>query len=835
MKKLFVFVILGLLLFSGLGVAGYDAGFDQNIQRIDHINTPMLKIDPSEKQGYLSLQLTDVNTFQTNPGEPRVPKIVHTFELPFGATDIQVHLTPQSITTISIDKEVQPASALLPLTLEYVSSAVQSEVKDKDIYTMTTPYPGEWYTTTVSCGLNSDYERVTFVNVHYYPIRYIPSSSTLLVAESADIMVTYKEAEKVFFLQTASSDLVIIAPESFSQALQPLIDHKNDKGISTFLKTTEDIYQEYPGDDKPAQIKNFIKDAIETQGITYVLLVGGLKNVYFAKPRDDSNQGSSAWYVPVRYTNLRDNPKFPLKAESTIFDPGVISDLYYADIYREAGVFSNWDVNGDGIVAAWGIPGIENDTGIDMYPDVALGRLACRGIDEVNTLVSKIITYETSAYGSEWFKKMIVISGDGFLDQQDLNILWDTNEVENGRYTIYAQSSTPYGEHGPIISINVTKDSTQPSVITYSHDDHLNPAIQEAFAQGFPTVPIAEIVTISEGDILGNTDIAFEPTSNAYCNEFYFWANVSYINGVLTIRGKSYDPKPYGNLSSIHVWIEDSDGAVVFEDFRNDTEMYYEGEWTTGEKALLGRGGALYYMPDDFEKVILWTSNGKLRGMDDVITEMDKGAGFLFFSGHGSPNVWADQYPGIPGDRGPASVTGLMVTTLRPWPPFITSPPFPMDTISNAERLPIAVVGGCHNSQFNVSMVYGLLDIMHYFFPAFPSLSMWCHGFPVPETFSWRLVRNPNGGAIASMGNTGLGYGMPGKELTTGGGDSWITIEFFRQYGEMGHDILGQAYQQTLTNYLNTFDMTDLAAGHPKTVQQWVLLGDPTLKIGGYQ
>jgi hypothetical protein len=28
--------------------------------------------------------------------------------------------------------------------------------------------------------------------------------------------------------------------------------------------------------------------------------------------------------------------------------------------------------------------------------------------------------------------------------------------------------------------------------------------------------------------------------------------------------------------------------------------------------------------------------------------------------------------------------------------------------------------------------------------------------------------------------------------------------------------------------------MTDLPAGHPKTIEQWVLLGDPTLQIGGY-
>jgi hypothetical protein len=47
--------------------------------------------------------------------------------------------------------------------------------------------------------------------------------------------------------------------------------------------------------------------------------------------------------------------------------------------------------------------------------------------------------------------------------------------------------------------------------------------------------------------------------------------------------------------------------------------------------------------------------------------------------------------------------------------------------------------------------------------------------------------------------------------------------------------VLGSAYQQTLTTYLKTFDMTDLAAGHPKTVQQWILFGDPTLHIGGLE
>ena len=52
-------------------------------------------------------------------------------------------------------------------------------------------------------------------------------------------------------LQAGEFDLVIIAPAKFSRALQKLVDHKNDIGINTTLKTTEEIYDEFSGVDKP--------------------------------------------------------------------------------------------------------------------------------------------------------------------------------------------------------------------------------------------------------------------------------------------------------------------------------------------------------------------------------------------------------------------------------------------------------------------------------------------------------------------------------------------------------------------------------------------------------
>ena len=153
-----------------------------------------------------------------------------------------------------------------------------------------------------------------------------------------------------------------------------------------------------------------------------------------------------------------------------------------------------------------------------------------------------------------------------------------------------------------------------------------------------------------------------------------------------------------------------------------------------------------------------------------------------------------------------------------------------MKKIKNTNKLPIVLIGGCHNSQFNVSFIPALLDVDG-------SKNTWCHGTPVPECFSWYLVKMPRTGAIATLGNTGLGYGVIGKDCLVEGLDGGICIEFFKQYGmeyeaNDGSAILGDVYVKTLQSYHDTFDMFFL--DHAKSITQWVLLGDPSLMIGGY-
>jgi len=187
-----------------------------------------------------------------------------------------------------------------------------------------------------------------------------------------------------------SYDMVIICPSIFSTQIQRLIDHKNSVGINTFLKTTDEIYDEYNCRDEAEEIKYFIKDSIEQFEIKYVLLFGGKKVLSFN------------WNVPARYSNLNDG------FGHEIF----LSDLYFSDIYNENGEFDDWDSNNNGIFAEWGFNGDD----LDLKPDVAIGRIPCRTKNEVDNIIDKIINYENNVFGESWFKRFIAVGGDTFPD-----------------------------------------------------------------------------------------------------------------------------------------------------------------------------------------------------------------------------------------------------------------------------------------------------------------------------------------------------------------------------------------------------------------------------------
>jgi hypothetical protein len=209
--------------------------------------------------------------------------------------------------------------------------------------------------------------------------------------------------------QKSIYQLLIIAPAQFVSTLQPLITHKESVGITTKLVALDEVYNQmyWQGRDEPEKIKYYIKTAVEEWGIKYVLLVGDFRS------------------MPIRYC-------FNADIGHGYDEPSFISELYYADIYDSNGNYSSWDSNGNGVFGEWS-GDIAEDQNIDLYPDVYVGRLACRNKVEVKTMVDKIITYETTTYGSTWFNNIVVIAGDTY--PESLNPNWTGNEGEHN--TLY--------------------------------------------------------------------------------------------------------------------------------------------------------------------------------------------------------------------------------------------------------------------------------------------------------------------------------------------------------------------------------------------------------------
>lgn len=325
------------------------------------------------------VSLKEANGILTVEGCPVLPVFSKTFEFPLGTQIVSVDVNPSAVQTEFVERQIKP----VPTKQKIGDQLILVEgIIDAEVYTSNELYPSAWYTISLGAGLNNDNDHTLFVTIRINPIRYQPTTQTLLYSTDFTINLQYKEATSPK-PSSETYSLVIIAPEEFSDTLQPLIGHKNAYGVSTILVPLEEIYSSYFGRDNPERIKYFIQHAIEDWGTQYVLLVGDTKK------------------LPMRVTY------------ASWWERDLLCDLYYADIYDAAGEFCSWDGNENDRFGEIDHDGNDLD-GVDLFADVHLGRLACRDVTEVTTVVDKIIVYEEETYNQIWFKRLILAGGDTF-------------------------------------------------------------------------------------------------------------------------------------------------------------------------------------------------------------------------------------------------------------------------------------------------------------------------------------------------------------------------------------------------------------------------------------
>jgi len=188
----------------------------------------------------------------------------------------------------------------------------------------------------------------------------------------------------------------------------------------------------------------------------------------------------------------------------------------------------------------------------------------------------------------------------------------------------------------------------------------------------------------------------------------------------------------------------------------------------------------------------------------DVAKAFNQGAGFVDFEGHGWPGGWNTiWFDGVY----PDDWTGGFSI-------------FYFSLLTNGNKLPVVVIGGCHNAMYNVSIIPTLLETA-------ANHQHFSYGMPTGICLSGGLVTKAHGGAIASTGCTGYGFGTGGDPDTLSGA---LEMNFFYQIGN-GTEHLAQAHSLAITQYINENSISQIAAF---CITNWALIGDPSLQFGGY-
>jgi hypothetical protein len=264
------------------------------------------------------------------------------------------------------------------------------------------------------------------------------------------------------------------------------------------------------------------------------------------------------------------------------------------------------------------------------------------------------------------------------------------------------------------------------------------------------------------------------------------------VKKIITYESSGPDAKPwYKNFVGI--------GGKTFD--------YYEGKPDGEYLCDLAFNYTKNAIPD-LNLVTVYSTNRNTSGFvpdkNGISAAITQGAGFVDFEGHGFPIGWNTiWYDGSYDNHD--WVGGMLL--------------YDFVRISNGEKQPVIIVGGCHNAMYNVSILPGMKDKA--------GTSYFVFGYPAPVCFSWGLVIKPRGGAIASTGCTGYGYGEVGNPVSLSGE---LESNFFYEIGN-GSTNLAQAHSRAIQKFLAEEEIGQIEAF---CITNWALFGDPSLRFGGY-
>ena len=396
MKKL-TFIIIALALAS-LAQA-------QTVTQVYHFDNPVV----SEREGYQQIGLKGCLP-AGQVGEPTLPWQSVSLILPQGQEAVSMQVAFSDFVEMEGTYNLYPYQKPRP----YSSEERIPFAKNETLYRSNTAYPAEAFGTVSTQYLNG----VAFAFGGFTPVRYLPATGKVSYARTVTVsintaasrddrsgklwMTPENEASIKRLAQNESMlstyhhrgrevngyDMLVITAEEWIPRFGEYLDLYNGKGVRTRIVALEEIYATMTGRDEQEQIRNYIIQEYENNGISMVSL------------------GGDVGIVPFRYL-------WCFAQEG--YEDQLPSDMYYACL--------DGTLNDDGD-DRWGEVGED-----DLLPELGIGRLPFNNETQFNIVMGKTLSYLLNPVLGEFTSPILGAEhlGDGYYGSDDMERLIGTS------------------------------------------------------------------------------------------------------------------------------------------------------------------------------------------------------------------------------------------------------------------------------------------------------------------------------------------------------------------------------------------------------------------------
>lgn len=377
----------------------------QAIEHYYHFNQPSV----IEHDGYQQLGFENCLPMG-QVGEPSLPYQSISLILPQGQEAAAINVEFYDYVEMEGNYNLYPAQQPRPYSYEKDIPFAKNE----SLYRSTNPYPNRGFSSVNTQYLNG----VAFAFGEFTPVRYIPATGKVSYARTVKVTIETtasrddhsrklwltpenaasikRLAQNDNILGTYSHrgreingyDMLVITAEEWIPRFDAYLDLYNSRGIRTRIISLEEIYASMDGRDEQEQIRTYISQEYENNGISMVSLGGDVSIVPFralwcnATEEEQDHLPADMYYVCLDGTLNDDNDEF------------------------------------------WGEVGED-----DLLPELGIGRLPFNNEEQFNHIMQKTFSYLQSPVLGEFTSPILGAEhlGDGYYGSNDLERLIGVN------------------------------------------------------------------------------------------------------------------------------------------------------------------------------------------------------------------------------------------------------------------------------------------------------------------------------------------------------------------------------------------------------------------------